>query len=75
MFQIHMPHQNLNCLGISLFGRYMGDVSMPHRDYGWGRVINWTRLIQIYWRGADGRRHWLYLPSFQHHADRKEVAS
>ncbi len=63
------PHKNCGALGIVLFGRYIGDITIPHRE-GFGST--WKRFIRIYWKERSGRRHWLYLPSFQHYADRVE---
>jgi hypothetical protein len=67
MIRILPPHRNLGCLGLVLNDRYVGDLSLPHRE-GWGWT--WSRLLRIYFRGPDGRRHWLYLPGLYHRADR-----
>ena len=60
-FEFYFPHQNLGCLGIRVFGKYI-DISLPPRE-GWG--WNWTCLVRVYWRQRDGR-HYLLLPGCRH---------
>ena len=67
MLELIPPHRNLGCLGLVVGGKYLGDLSLPHREL-WG--VNWGRLVRLYWRW-NGRRHWLYFPSFSHVSDRK----
>lgn len=68
MIRVYMPHQNLGCLGLML-GSWYCDLSLPTRDgFGWS-----GGLLRFYFRGPDGRRHWFYLPSCRHYADRKDM--
>ncbi len=58
--RVYMPHQNLGCLGVSMYGKY-ADLSLPHREhFGW----NWGGVLRLYWRW-NGKRRFLYLPSFR----------
>lgn len=69
MISLIPPHRNLGAFALKIGSRYVGDLTLPFRE-GWG--WSWGRLLRIYWRGHDGRRHWFYLPSFTHHSDRVE---